>query len=90
MLEGVLNTPMFRLFFGNVLCHHIKYLMRYFEYLHSWKIICLPLNISEKTILQKKQYFRKIIFQKKQYFRKNHISEKMIFQKKQYLRKNNN
>ena len=33
---------------GNVLCHHNKHLMRYFEFLIGSRIICLPLNISEK------------------------------------------
>ena len=31
---------------GNVLGH--KYLMGYFDFLHGSRIICLPLNISEK------------------------------------------
>ena len=35
--------------FGNVSCHHNKYLIGYIEFLHSLRIICLPLNISEKT-----------------------------------------
>ena len=30
-----------------VLCNQNKYLMRYFEFLHGSRIICLPLNISE-------------------------------------------
>ena len=33
---------------GNVLCHHSKHLMGYFEFLNVSSIICLPLNISEK------------------------------------------
>ena len=32
----------------NVFCHHNNYLMGYFEFLHGLRIICLPLNISEK------------------------------------------
>ena len=35
---------------GNVLCHHSKHLMGYFELLNGSRIICLPLNISEKLL----------------------------------------
>ena len=33
---------------GNVLCHHSKHLMGYFEFLHGSRIICLCMSISEK------------------------------------------
>ena len=33
---------------GIVLCHHNKHLMGYFEFLHGLRVICVPLNISEK------------------------------------------
>ena len=33
---------------NNVLCHHNKRLMGYFEFLYGSGIICLPLNIPEK------------------------------------------
>ena len=33
---------------NNVLCHHNRHLMGYFEFLHCSRIICLPLNIPEK------------------------------------------
>ena len=33
---------------GNILRHHNKYLMGYFEFLHGWRIICLSWNISGK------------------------------------------
>ena len=33
---------------NNVLCHHNKRLMGYFEFLYGSGIICLPLNIQEK------------------------------------------
>ena len=33
---------------GNVLFHHSKPLMEYFEFLHGSRIICLPSNISDK------------------------------------------
>ena len=33
---------------NNVLCHHNKHLMRYFEFLHGSGIIVLPLNIPGK------------------------------------------
>ena len=36
---------------GNVLYHHNKHLMGYFESLHGSRIICFPLNISEKNVL---------------------------------------
>ena len=48
MFEEVLNTPVFRFGQGNVLCHHKKILIGYFEFLHGSMIICLPLNVSEK------------------------------------------
>ena len=47
MFEGVLNTPAFRLQLI-MFCHHNKHLMGHFEFLHGTRIICLPLNISEK------------------------------------------
>ena len=34
------------------MCHHNKHLIRYFEFLHGSKIICFPLNISEKLYWQ--------------------------------------
>ena len=37
----------------NVLCHHSKHLMGYFEFQNSSRIICLPLNISEKLHWQR-------------------------------------
>ena len=37
----------FQISSGNVLCHHSKHLMEYFEFLHGSTIICLPLNISK-------------------------------------------
>ena len=52
---------MFRLFFGNVLCHHNKYLMGYLEFLHSSRIIYLPSvkyfrknSISSKSLKRKR------------------------------------
>ena len=33
---------------NNILCHHKKCLMGYFEFLYGSGIICLPLNIPEK------------------------------------------
>ena len=33
---------------GIVLCHHNKHLMGYFQFLHGSRVICVPLNISEK------------------------------------------
>ena len=42
---------------NNVLCHHNKYLMGYFEFLYDSGIICLPLNIPEKLHWQ--QFFQK-------------------------------
>ena len=39
------------------MCHHNKHLMRYFEFLHGSRIICLPLNIPEKLHWQR--LFRK-------------------------------
>ena len=35
----------------NVLCHYNKYLMGHFEFLHGSRIICLPLNISDKSCI---------------------------------------
>ena len=35
---------------GNVLCHHDRDLMGHFKFLHGSRMICLPLNISEKKI----------------------------------------
>ena len=48
MLEGVLRTSVVHIAPGNILCHHSKYLMGYFEFLHGSRITCLPLNIPEK------------------------------------------
>ena len=42
------DTPAFRLHLIMFLCHHNKYLMGYFEFLHGSRLICLPLNILEK------------------------------------------
>ena len=53
---------------GNVLCHHNKYLMGYFEFLHGSRIICLPLNISIKLhwqyVFEKRQRAIAFIFDK--------------------------
>ena len=38
---------------GNVLCYHSKHLMGYFKFLNDSRIICLPLNISEKLYWQR-------------------------------------
>ena len=35
---------------GNVPCHHDRDLMGHFKFLHGSRMICLPLNISEKYI----------------------------------------
>ena len=43
---------------GNMLRHHSKHLMEYFEFLNSSRIICLPLNISEK--LRSRHVFEKL------------------------------
>ena len=49
MLEGIQSTLVFiQSAPSNVLHHHSKHLMGYFEFLHVSRIICLPLNISEK------------------------------------------
>ena len=56
MLKGALSTPVFKLHL--VLFHYKKHLMGYFEFLHVSKIICLPLNISEKLHCQ--QVFEKL------------------------------
>ena len=37
---------------GNVFCHYNRHLMGHFEVLHGLKMICLPLNISEKLFWQ--------------------------------------
>ena len=58
MFERVLNTPVFRLHPGNVLCHHSKHLMGYFEFLNGSRIIRLLFNISEK--LQWQNVFEKL------------------------------
>ena len=47
MLEGVLNTPAFKIAPNNVLRHH-KHLMRYFKFLEGSRKICFPLNIPEE------------------------------------------
>ena len=57
------HTPCTCLFFfdmapGNVLCHHNRHLMRYFEFLHGLLIICLLLNIWGKLHWQ--HLFKKI------------------------------
>ena len=44
MLEDVLNT----ISCNNVMCHHNKRLMGYFEFLYGSEIIYPPLNIPEK------------------------------------------
>ena len=36
---------------GNVLCHHDRDLMGHFKFLHGSRMICLPLNISEKIYI---------------------------------------
>ena len=48
MFEGVLNTPVFRLHLVMFCVIYNKYLMGYFEFLQGSRIICRPLNISEK------------------------------------------
>ena len=35
---------------GIISCHHNRHLMRHFEFLHGSRMICLPLNISEKML----------------------------------------
>ena len=42
----------------DVWCYYNKHLMRYFELLHSSRIICLPLSVSEKLHWQ--HLFKKI------------------------------
>ena len=34
---------------GNVLFHHNKYMVAYFEFLHDYKIICFPFNIQKNS-----------------------------------------
>ena len=53
MLEVILSALVFiQSAPGNVLHHHSKHLMGYFEFLHVSRIICLLLNISEKLRCQ--------------------------------------
>ena len=46
MFEGVLSRSVLKLL--NVLYHHSKHLMGYFEFLNGSRMICLPFSISEK------------------------------------------
>ena len=50
MLEGVLKACV--QIAPNVLYHHNKHLMGYFEFLHGSMIICIPLNIPGKLYWQ--------------------------------------
>ena len=46
MCEEILNMAV-QISPGNVLCHHNKHLMGYFEYLHDLRILHLPLDIQK-------------------------------------------